>query len=62
MLFRADWWKELGAWSYVWYDVLVVQKLLPTTSGESVQVHQMMIEIWILEAFLGLIGNGGSSK
>ena len=41
---------------------MVLQQLLPTTSGESVQVHQMMIEIWILEAFLGLIGNGGSSK
>ena len=62
MLFKADWWKDLRAWSYVWYNVLVLQQLLPTTSGESVQVHQMMIEIWIVEAFLGLIGNGGSSK
>ena len=41
---------------------MVLQQLLPTTSGESVQVHQMMIEIWIVEAFVGLIGNGGSSK
>ena len=44
------------------YDVLVLQQLLPTTSGESIQVYQLMNEIWILGAFLGLIENGGSSK